>query len=129
MGDVLVVDDDPHVRDFIGVALGAEGIPYRTAAHGEQALACVAEARPSVILLDLDMPVMDGRQFCATLDTTLGRDGTTLVVMTASGRVQQFQVACHADVALGKPFDLDDLYAAVAHAHQCHTPEYPENPA
>ena len=126
MGDVLVVDDDPSVRDFIGFALAAEGIPYRTAEHGERALACVAERRPGVILLDLDMPVMDGRQFCATLDTTLGRDGTTMVVMTASGRVRQFQAACHADAALGKPFDLDDLYAVVAHAHQRPTPAYPE---
>ena len=118
MRDVLVVDDDSNVRDFIGFALGAAGIPYRTAADGERAIACVADARPGVILLDRDMPVLDGHQFCATLDQTLGRDGTAIVVMTASGRVRQFQAACQADAALGKPFDLDELYAVVAHARQ-----------
>ena len=110
MRDVLVVDDDANVRDFIGFALGAAGIPYRTAAHGEQALASVRDARPGVILLDRDMPVMDGVQFCTALDTMLGRDGTAIVAMTASGRVQQFQAACSADDCLPKPFDLDDLY-------------------
>ena len=125
MGDVLVVDDDPGVRDFIGFALGAEGIPYRTAEHGARALACVAAARPRVILLDLDMPVMDGRRFCAALDATLGRAGTAIVAMSASGRVRQFQAACGADAALGKPFDLDELYAAVADARRRPTPEEP----
>ena len=114
MDDVLVVDDDRNIRDFIGFALAAEGIPHRTAEHGEAALARVAERRPAVILLDRDMPVMDGERFCAALDATLGRDGTTVVVMTASGRAQQFRERCHADDALGKPFDLDALYAAVA---------------
>ena len=118
MDDVLVVDYDRSVRDFIGFALAAEGIPHRTAEHGEAALARVAERRPAVILLDRDMPVLDGHQFCATLDQTLGRDGTAIVVMTASGRVRQFQAACQADAALGKPFDLDELYAVVAHARQ-----------
>ena len=113
MRDVLVVDDDANVRDFIGFALEAEGIPCRTAEHGQRALTCVAEQRPGVILLDRDMPVMGGLQFCDTLDATLGRDTTAVVVMTASGQAQQFQAACHGDDRLGKPFDLDDLYAVV----------------
>jgi CheY-like chemotaxis protein len=114
VGDVLVVDDDPGVRSFIGFALEVEGIPYRTAAHGEQALACVAERRPGVILLDLDMPVLDGLGFCERLDATLGRDGTALVVMTASARAAQFQQRCHADATLSKPFVIEDLYAVVS---------------
>jgi len=113
MGDVLVVDDDPNVRDFVGFALEAAGIPARTAAHGAQALARVAEARPGVILLDRDMPVMDGEAFCKALDATLGRDGTAVVAMTASQRAAQFRDRCHADDLLGKPFDLDDLYTVV----------------
>ena len=113
MDDVLVVDDDPNVRAFIGFALEAEGIPFRTAEHGGQALARIAEARPGVILLDRDMPVMDGVRFCDTLDATLGRDGTAVVAMTASGQTEEFKAVCHAADRLGKPFNLDDLYAVV----------------
>ena len=113
MGDVLVVDDEVHVRQFIGFALEAEGIAYRTAVNGADALARVAEARPAVILLDMNMPVLDGVQFCDTLDRTLGRNATAIVVMTASGRTRHYRIACRAQDALGKPFDLDDLYAVV----------------
>ena len=115
MADVLIVDDDPGVRAFIGFALELEGIGYRHAENGRDALARVAEQRPGVILLDRDMPVLDGPGFCARLDETLGRDGTAIVVMTASARADQFQQACQADAALGKPFNLDDLYAVVTH--------------
>ena len=113
MADVLVVDDDPNVRAFIAFALAAEGVPYRTADHGEAALARVAERRPGVILLDLDMPVLDGVRFCAALDARFGRDGTAVVAMTASGQAAQFRDACRADDLLGKPFDLDELYAVI----------------
>ncbi len=51
MNDVLVVDDEPGVRKFIGFALAAEGIPVRSAEHGQQALTQVAAQRPRVILL------------------------------------------------------------------------------
>ncbi len=113
MRDVLVVDDDVNVREFIGFALAAEGIPTRSAEHGEQALAEVAAQRPAVILLDRDMPVMDGEAFCNALDTTLGRDGTALVAMTASHRAAEFRDRCQADDLLGKPFDIDDLYTVI----------------
>jgi two-component system response regulator MprA len=117
MADVLIVDDDPSVRAFIQFALELEGISSRQAANGVQALDRVAEQRPGVILLDRDMPVLDGPGFCARLDATLGRKGTAIVVMTASARVEQFQQICQADAALDKPFDLADLYAVVAHPH------------
>ena len=113
MADVLVVDDDPNVRAFIAFALAAEGVPSRTAEHGEEALARVAELRPAVILLDRDMPVMDGVRFCATLDATLGRTAIAVVAMTASGQAAQFLAAIGADDTLGKPFDLDELYTVV----------------
>ncbi len=56
---------------------------------------------------------MDGLQFCDIFDAALGRDGTAVVVMTASTRAVQFRDACHADDLLGKPFDLDDLYTVI----------------
>ena len=113
MCDVLVGDDEVNVREFIGFALAAEGIAARTAEHGKQALAQVAAQRPAVILLDRDMPVMDGEAFCDALDATLGRDGTALVAMTASHRAHQFRDSCQADDLLGKPFDIDDLYTVL----------------
>jgi CheY-like chemotaxis protein len=62
---VLVVEDDPDVRETLADTLREEGIAVDEAANGLEALECMREndALPSVILLDLAMPVMDGRAF------------------------------------------------------------------
>lgn len=111
--DVLVVDDDAAITEVVGEALALEGIPYRTAANGRAALALVAERRPRLILLDMNMPVMDGPQFCAALDAGGGRDDIAVVVMTAAQQAARFKLECNADDVLGKPFDLDALYTVV----------------
>lgn len=113
MTDVLVVDDDAAIVEVIGQALELEGIAYRAAANGRAALDLVAERRPRVILLDMNMPVMDGPQFCAALDADQGRDTIAVVVMTAAHEATRFRDVCKADDVLGKPFDLDTLYAVV----------------
>ena len=63
MTSVLVVDDDPDVRDTVVLALEDEGFAVLEAAHGAAALEVVAHAEPAVILLDMRMPVVDGWEF------------------------------------------------------------------
>ncbi len=113
MGGVLVVDDDPAIVAVVRDALAMEDIPHRTAADGREALAAVEAERPAVILLDMNMPVMDGVAFCRALDDGPGRDGSAVVVMTASTQARHYRVTCAADDVLPKPFSLDDLYAVV----------------
>ncbi len=113
MNGVLVVDDDHAIVEMVSEALALEEIPHRTAGDGEEALAAVAEERPAVILLDINMPVMDGVQFCVAFDTGHGRHDTAIVVMTASRDAARYREQCGADDVLGKPFDLDVLYAIV----------------
>jgi signal transduction histidine kinase/CheY-like chemotaxis protein/ligand-binding sensor domain-containing protein len=63
MNTVLVVEDDPSVRELLDRNLGKEGWTVRLAEHGRAALASLQEQLPDVILLDLMMPVMDGFEF------------------------------------------------------------------
>ena len=63
MACVLIVEDDPDVREFMDVLLSNCGFETMTAANGMEALAAVRERRPCIILLDLMMPVMDGWTF------------------------------------------------------------------
>lgn len=62
-GPVLVVEDDEDIRESMVAVLELHGIPVRAAAHGREALTLLtAHPRPSLVLLDMAMPVMDGHR-------------------------------------------------------------------
>ena len=109
---VLVVDDDPDILDAICDILGGEGYRVARARHGLEALARLEQERPSVILLDLMMPVMDGLAFAQVLRSR--EDGAIpIVVISADGNPQK-AAAVGARGFLAKPFDIDALLAQVA---------------
>ena len=64
---VLLVDDDPHIRQVLVFAFGKAGIEAIEAADGEAALARVAKAAPDLVVLDINMPRMDGLEVCRRL--------------------------------------------------------------
>ena len=113
---VLVVDDDATIRQVVQLALLDEGYDVVQAEHGRRALELVDARQPSVILLDKNMPVMDGPAFCEALAEHAPVTRPAIVVMTTSDTVHDFCEHCHADGELGKPFALDDLYAVVRRA-------------
>jgi CheY-like chemotaxis protein len=80
MNCILVVDDDPAVRQLAQIILRTEGYDVRAASNGLEALEEIQEAQPSVVLLDLQMPVMDGRAFFKEID---GPERPPVVVMSA----------------------------------------------
>ncbi len=80
---VLVVDDDPAMRELIRRALERDGLAVVEAEHGRAALAQVARQRPAVILLDLTMPEMDGFEFLETLRRSPEGRAIPVVIVTA----------------------------------------------
>lgn len=64
---VLVVDDDPHIRQLLVFALEKAGLAAREAADGEQALDAVAREAPDLVVLDINMPKLDGLEVCRKL--------------------------------------------------------------
>lgn len=64
---VLVVDDDPHIRQLMVFALQKAGLAAREAEDGEAALASVDEAPPDLVILDINMPKLDGLEVCRRL--------------------------------------------------------------
>ena len=80
---VLVVEDDPGTRETLRRTLEKEGWTSRGAEHGRAALAEIENARPSLILLDLMMPEMDGFEFLEVLRERPGGAGIPVVVLTA----------------------------------------------
>jgi two-component system OmpR family response regulator len=67
MSQVLVVDDDPHIRQLLVFALEKAGLSAREAEDGEAALAAVARETPDLVVLDINMPKLDGLEVCRRL--------------------------------------------------------------
>ena len=108
---VLVVDDDPGVRQALRRALHLEGYDVSLAGDGVEALRSVADDQPDAIVLDVMMPRLDGIEVCRELRDR--GDRTPVLVLTAKHRLTE-RVAgldAGADDYLVKPFALEELLA------------------
>ncbi len=110
---VLIVDDDPDIRDSIEELLRSDDLPSASAANGEEALRALASGPVGVILLDLMMPVMDGRQL---VEEMRKRRIDVPVILLSAGRDLRKVAAELGLPAIEKPFDLDDLLTKVRDA-------------
>ena len=81
---VLVVDDDADSRLLIASAVRVRGYPVETAENGSEALRRLVFCHPFVIVLDLEMPIMDGRSF-RRIQQRLGTDLASIPVILCSG--------------------------------------------
>ena len=111
---VLVVEDDTAVGQVVADLLADEGYQVRWATDGQAALAVLEGWRPDVIVLDLTMPVMDGRAFRAA-QQRLAKEVARVPVVVLSGLRQAHATAeeLGAAAALTKPFDLDELVTTI----------------
>ena len=110
---LLVVDDEPAVRESLERALVAEGYGVLLATDGEEALAAVERDRPDVVLLDVLMPALDGLAACRRLRAS-GNHVPVLMLTARDGvgdRVAGLDAG--ADDYLVKPFALDELLARI----------------
>jgi CheY-like chemotaxis protein len=110
---LLIVEDDEDVRDTVGLILRRAGHEVVAAEHGRDALALiVAHGLPDLILLDMNMPIMNGWEFARELRAQkLWR--VPVVVLTAAHDAQRSAREIGAAGFLGKPFELQDLVATV----------------
>jgi DNA-binding response OmpR family regulator len=99
---VLLADDDPGLRRLIGTTLGTEDFDLLQAVDGEQALEIARAQRPELVLLDVNMPKMDGFQVCRSLKSSPETSGIKVVMLTARN--------ADADRARGREAGADDYF-------------------
>jgi DNA-binding response OmpR family regulator len=109
---ILVIDDDPAILATVRDILEDEGYSVLTAGDGAEGLAVIERIRPGLVLLDMRMPVLDGWGFARTLRERA--ISLPIIVMTAAQDARQWAYEVGATRYLAKPFDLDELLAAVA---------------
>jgi two-component system chemotaxis response regulator CheY len=110
---LLLVDDDFATRETMSMILAGDGYRVATAANGADALQHLRDSdRPSLILLDLNMPIMDGPTFCARRKDE-GLSSIPVIVVSAERDIAQQAAALGADDYLEKPVDPIQLLDVV----------------
>jgi DNA-binding response OmpR family regulator len=110
-GDILVVEDDPGIREAIAECLAGEGLRVRTAVNGAEGLQMFAEERPALVIVDLVMPVMGGEPFVERLRAEAAPPLPPIVLMTAAA--PSTHPLPRVDEVLPKPFAVQELLAMV----------------
>jgi len=110
---VLVVEDDPDLAALEADVLQESGHEVEIASNGREALDAVQRAAPDLIVLDMKMPVMGGREFA---EEYRRREAKTapIVVVTAADDAQRRAAEVGASAWIGKPFDPEVLVEKVA---------------
>ncbi|RZI76444.1 MAG: response regulator transcription factor [Pseudomonas sp.] len=107
---VLVVDDDPHIRQLLVFAFGKAGIDTAEAGDGEAALAQASRQPPDLVVLDINMPRMDGLEVCRRL-----RAGSDVPILFLSSRDEEIDrilgIELGADDYVVKPFSPREVVA------------------
>lgn len=110
---ILIIDDEPDIREILAFELDHEGFDTVTVESGEQALAALGSRRFDLAITDLKMPGMDG---IATLEGLKRLDPRIRVLIATGYASAETRLACAERGAAGyiqKPFDLEEIVAAV----------------
>ena len=113
---VLVVDDDPFIRKLIATTLeDVAEFELHEAADGAEALEVAQREHPSLVFLDVDMPVLDGIEACRRLRSDAATAHATIVMLTAAhgDSVERSAEEAGADLFLTKPFSPLELLRLV----------------
>lgn len=113
---ILVVDDDPHIRQLLIFALGKAGLDTIEAEDGEAALRQAEARAPDLVVLDINMPRMDGLEVCRTLRGSK-ENGSDVPILFLSSRDDEIDrvlgIELGADDYVVKPFSPREVVARV----------------
>jgi CheY-like chemotaxis protein len=113
-GYILIIEDDDDIREALTQILELEGYTVREAANGREALDISSrEPLPSLILLDLMMPVMDGWEVMRALVANAALAHVPVIVLSGAGDLMQEVQLLGAVACIGKPFKVGVLLDAI----------------
>ena len=108
---ILIVEDDPDIRENLHMLLEGEGFSVLDASNGQQALDLLRSGTcsPALVFLDMMMPVMDGRTFLSELQSDHKFEGLPVMVITAAAySIQDPKIVGF----MKKPLDIDEVVLA-----------------
>ncbi len=109
---IMIADDDPAILDAIGIILEYKGYQVLQALNGEGLIEMENEF-PDLLLLDIWMSGIDGRDICKKLKTTETTSKIPIVLISAGKDIEQSAREAGADDFLAKPFEIDELFKMI----------------
>lgn len=106
---ILVVDDERETRDLLQTSLSAEGYEIVVASNGDEAVGLAKTGNPQVILLDIEMPGIDGIETCKRLEADEKTRLIPIIMMTSGGDRDVEAYLEGAGDVVNKPFDIVQL--------------------
>ena len=118
MARILVIDDDPDIRALLSTYFQGNGHQVFQAEDGAHGIGMAAQRCPDVVILDVDMPVLDGHSTLHVMKNDPKMSAIPIVVLTSHNNVETRERLQRAGCAefLGKPFDLGQLDLAVTNS-------------
>lgn len=130
MKTILVIDDEFAIADVLEDLLSDEGYRVLVARDGKEGMACLAETRPDLVLVDLMMPIMDGREVLRQIRANPDLVGLPVVMMSAACNPAT-RDSLDTEGFLEKPFNVNVLLALIERVigaptkPQTHSPKNP----
>ena len=112
---ILIVDDEPQIVQVLRLALMRQGFDVLSATDGMEGLHLARTQQPSVIVLDLHLPKLDGHAICKMLKSDQRYQATPIIMLTASVETEDREWAAKAgaDAFVNKPFELEQVLATI----------------
>jgi DNA-binding response OmpR family regulator len=125
---ILVVDDEPHIRQALQAALESDGYLVLCAENGKDGVEKCRSFKPDLAILDVRMPIMDGHMASIEIKYDDALKNTKIIFLTANADEdsRNYGLGHGAELYLTKPFNVDDLLARVASLLRARQGEAPE---
>lgn len=109
-GKILIVDDDLDILEVIGLILEEEGFQVELMGNGKDIFEHISHFHPDLIILDVMLGNMDGREICNSIKNTKITNHIPVIMISATHNMDQFiKKTCSPDDFLAKPFDIINL--------------------
>jgi len=109
---ILVIDDDPGILEALTLTLEVYGYSVETASSLKEVYEKIAKINPSLILLDVLLSGIDGRDICRKLKSN-GKKAIPIIMISAHPDVEKSVHDAGADAFISKPFEMNDLLAKI----------------
>ena len=113
MHKILVVDDDQSILDSMEIALSLEDYEVDTTTRGEETFSKIQSFKPDLIFMDVYLSGMDGTEITKKIKEDENTKDIPVIIFSANKSMKEVFLESGADDFIGKPFNMDELYAKV----------------